>query len=510
PVTPPTTLAAVWRRLVREGLVRLREGAPAPAPAPDRPVANVTTDSRQVGEGTLFCAIVGTESDGHRYLAEAEARGAAGALVEVTDPALALPQVEVVAGRPAAAHAAAELYRDPWRELTLVGVTGTNGKTTSAAILRHLLGTRGPAASVGTLGAVGPDGRVVPGTEGLTTPGPAEAARWLRLFADAGVEGVAMETSSHALDQDRLAAVRFDAAVFTNLTRDHLDYHGTMEAYRAAKLRLLGLLKPGGAAVLNAGDPAWRGVGDFGGRVVRFGVGVPGAEVRAEEVALGPGGMEWTLVVPGGRARVRLPLFGAYNVENALGCAAALWSLGWSAAEVAAGVETLPQVPGRLERVAGPPDSATVVLDYAHTPDALERALLALRPLVRGRLVVVFGAGGDRDHGKRPLMGEVAARLADLAVVTSDNPRTEDPERILDDIERGMGSAPRLRLSDRREAIRRALLEAGEDDLVLLAGKGHETYQQVGREQRPFDERAVVREVLAGRETTAGHRGGAG
>ena len=499
------TLGAVEARLAREGL--LAEGARLSADDAARAVTGAGADSRKIRPGELFCAWVGTAGDAHGYLADVAAKGAAGATVERVDASIALPQVHVADGRRAAAYAAAEVYGDPWDRLTLVGITGTNGKTTSAAILRHLLGLRGPAASVGTLGAVGADGRVVPGTEGLTTPGPVEAAQWLRRFADAGVTAVAMEVSSHALDQARMAAARFDAALFTNLTRDHLDYHQTMEAYREAKLRLIGLLKSGGAAVLNADDPAWNGVGAPAGsssrRVVRFSAATP-ADVSAREVRLGPGGMEWTLAVPNGAASVQLPLFGGYNVSNALGAAAVLWSLGWPVDEIAHGLSTLPQVPGRLERVAGPPESATVLIDYAHTPDALERALQALRPLVRGRLIVVFGAGGDRDPGKRPEMGKIAADNADLAIVTSDNPRTEDPDAIIDDIERGMGSAPRRRVSDRREAIRHALLEAGPDDLVLLAGKGHEIYQVVGLEKRPFDEREVVREVLAERGATSG------
>lgn len=497
-------LARVVARLAREGLLR----DPAAAERlDDRPLRGVAADSRKVEEGFLFCAVVGTGGDGHRYLPEVAARGAAAATVERPDAAAPLPQVEVSDGRLAAAHAAAAFHGDPWEELTLVGVTGTNGKTTTAAILRHLLARRGPAASIGTLGAVGPDGGVLPGTEGLTTPGPVESAAWLRRLADEGVRGVAMEVSSHALHQHRVAAVRFDAALFTNLSRDHLDYHESMEEYRAAKLRLLDLLKPGGVAALNADDPAWAGVEAPGARTVRFGVETP-AEVRAEGVEAGPGGMEWTLRTPDGAARVRLPLFGAFNISNALGAAAVLWGLGWPLEEVAAGLESLPQVPGRLERVAVPGYPATVLIDYAHTPDALERALQAVRPLVPGRVVVVFGAGGDRDPGKRPEMGRVAAEGADLAVVTSDNPRTEDPAKIADDVERGMGDAPRVRLLDRREAIRHALGEAGEGDLVLLAGKGHERYQIWGTEVRPFDEREVVREILSGRAAFSGNGGG--
>ena len=488
------TLGQIEARLAKEGL--LAHGLQLGSERGGRPVSGASADSRKVGEGDLFCAIAGNEGDGHRYLADVAAKGAVGATVERRDETAAMPQIEVSSGRLAASYAAAELWGDPWNELTLVGVTGTNGKTTTAAILRDLLARRAPTAYIGTLGALDAGGKVVPGTEGLTTPGPIEAARWLRGFVDDGVKAVAMEVSSHALHQARMAAARFDAALFTNLTQDHLDYHGTMEEYRAAKLRLIELLKPGAAAIVNADDPAWDGVAAE--RLVRFGIERP-ADVRAEDVRVGPGGMEWTLVLPDARASVALPLFGTFNVSNALAAAATLWTLGWGAEEIAAGLATIPQVPGRLERISGPPQSATVLADYAHTPDALERALAAVRPLVMGRLLVVFGAGGDRDPGKRPEMGRVAAEGADLAIVTSDNPRTEDPEKILDDIERGMGSAPRVRISDRREAIRNALLEARDEDVILLAGKGHETYQIVGREKRSFDERVVVSEIIAER-----------
>jgi UDP-N-acetylmuramoyl-L-alanyl-D-glutamate--2,6-diaminopimelate ligase len=510
------TLADVAERLRREGLLAGDRGLADRAAA--RPVAEAWTDSRRVKSGHLFCAYAGTEVDSHRFLAEVSARGSAGATVEKRAHGISLPQIEVTDGRLAAAYAAAAVYGDPWNELTLVGITGTNGKTTSAAILRHLLGTRAPAASIGTLGAVDREGRVLPGTEGLTTPGPADVARVLRHLregetaakqegAPLKVEAVAMETSSHALHQDRLVAVRFDAALFTNLTRDHLDYHQTMEEYRAAKLRIVELLKPAGAVVLNADDPAWNGVGASRNcRVVRFSTSAP-ADVWARDIKAGEGGMEIVLEASGGSSPVHLPLFGDFNVSNAVGCAAVLWALGWPLEEIAAGLSTLPQVPGRLERVPTPPGTATVLVDYAHTPDALERALAALRPRVRGRLWVVFGAGGDRDPGKRPEMGRVAAEGADVAVVTSDNPRFEDPERILDDIESGMGSAPRRRVSDRREAIHYALRNASPDDLVLLAGKGHETYQIIGKEKRPFDERKVVREVFPDVDTEGGGGG---
>jgi UDP-N-acetylmuramoyl-L-alanyl-D-glutamate--2,6-diaminopimelate ligase len=489
-----TTLERIVQRLRREGLA---VGEAVPGEALDAVIRDVTTDSRYVSPGSLFCAIRGTAGDGHRFLPEARARGAAAALVEHRDASLPLAQVEVEDTRRAAAFAAAELYRDPWDRLRMVGVTGTNGKTTSVAILRHVLSSAGSAASVGTLGAVGPDGAVIPGSEALTTPGPSEVARWLAELADRGVQAVAIEVSSHALDQARVAAVRFDAAIFTNLSRDHLDYHAGLEEYRAAKLRLIDLLKPDGVLVLNADDPAWAAVRAPGVRTVRFGIDRP-ADVAAEGVAFTRGAMAWTLRTPDGSAPVLLPLVGAFNVANALGAAAALWGLGWETGRIAAALAELPQVPGRLERVPVAEGAPGVMIDYAHTPDALERALATLRPLVPGRLIVVFGAGGDRDLGKRPEMGRVAAELADLSVVTTDNPRFEDPERIADDIERGMGRAQRLRVLDRREAIRHALEAGGPDDLVLLAGKGHETYQIWGDERRPFDERVVVQEILSG------------
>jgi UDP-N-acetylmuramoyl-L-alanyl-D-glutamate--2,6-diaminopimelate ligase len=483
-------LRRILQRLESAGLV-----VDQPTLDADLDVREISADSRWIEAGTLFCAIRGTTLDGHAYLPQVAMAGAAAALVETYDAGVDLPQIRVSNGRRAAAIAAGEFFGEPWKRLVMIGVTGTNGKTTSVALLRHLLSLRAPAASMGTLGVVSADGRVVPGTEGLTTPGPVETARWLARLAADGVESVSMECSSHALAQERIAALGFDCAVFTNLSRDHLDYHGTLEQYRAAKLLLLELLKPGGTAVVNADDAAWDGV-DFAERaVVRFGM-APEADVRGDRVRMGREGMEFFLSTPHGDAGVTLPLFGTYNVSNALGAAAVLGTLGWGVEEIAAGLATLPQVPGRLERVKLPPGAPVVLIDYAHTPDALERALAAARPLARERLIVVFGAGGDRDEGKRSEMGRAAALGADFSVVTSDNPRTEDPERIIYQIESGMGSAARTRVVDRREAIGEALAMAGPDDVILLAGKGHETYQVRGTEKVAFDERAIVREIV--------------
>ncbi|MHB1862707.1 MAG: UDP-N-acetylmuramoyl-L-alanyl-D-glutamate--2,6-diaminopimelate ligase [Gemmatimonadaceae bacterium] len=456
-------------------------------------VTGMADDSRAVRAGGLFVAVRGSLRDGHDFLGAAAAAGAAAAIVE--DAArTALPAIVVREGRRATAVAAAAAYGWPARSLQVLGVTGTNGKTTTVNMLRHLLDEPAArSASIGTLGVlVGSEGATLPGGSGLTTPGPVELQRVFRALVDAGGRTVAMELSSHALDQRRAEGVAFAAAVFTNLTRDHLDYHQTMDAYFRAKARLLEQLAPGGTVAVNADDAAWLALPAVGRRV-RFGVASPEAEVRAEDVVLGPSGSAWTLVMGGERHPLLLPLIGDFNISNALGAAAAAWGMGLAPAAIAERLASLPQVPGRLERIA---DRPAVLRDYAHTPDALARALDALRPFTRGRLICVFGAGGDRDRGKRPLMGAVAADKADVVVITSDNPRTEDPEKIIDDVVAGIARTDYLRMADRRDAIARALELAAPDDLVLLAGKGHETYQVIGTTNVPFDEKQIVRDVL--------------
>jgi UDP-N-acetylmuramoyl-L-alanyl-D-glutamate--2,6-diaminopimelate ligase len=280
--------------------------------------------------------------------------------------------------------------------------------------------------------------------------------------------------------------------VFTNLTRDHLDYHRTFDEYFRAKARLADYLAPTGLEVVNADDPAWQKMRRAHRRIT-FGEG--GGEVSARRVTVDAGGSRFELVTPLGTAPVRLPLLGRFNVSNALGVAAAAWGMGLPVEVIAERLTQAPQVRGRMERIATHP--CTVLRDYAHTPDALERALEALRPITTRRLLVVFGAGGERDRGKRAPMGEIAARLADFAVVTSDNPRTEDPERILDEVEAGMRAKPHAREADRRRAIAQALSLAREGDTLLLAGKGHETYQVIGNVKQPFDERTIIKELGA-------------
>ena len=455
-------------------------------------VDGISDDSRRVTPGSLFLAIRGSDHDGHDYLDRARDLGATAVLVEdatLTD----LPAIVVTEGRKAAAIAAGEAYGNPSREIRMIGITGTNGKSTTVGILRHLLDQRSArCASIGTLGVLlGSEAEVVPGGTELTTPGPVELQRVLRDLVDRGARTVAMEVSSHSLDQRRIDGLTFDAAVFTNLTRDHLDYHHTMEAYLAAKSSLIGYLKPDGAAAINVDDRAWDTLADTR-RKIRFGV-APGADVRATDVVFSASGSEWIVHHDGESCRVRLPLIGDVNVHNALGAVAVGLTLGLKLEDLASCLGSLPQVPGRLEVISQNP---IVLRDYAHTPDAMHRVLSAMKPFTAGRLIVVFGCGGDRDRGKRPEMGRAAERGADIVIVTSDNPRTENPEQILDDIEAGMKAPPHFRIENRREAIGRALAEARPEDVILLAGKGHETYQIRGTVKAPFDEKQVVGELL--------------
>ncbi len=458
---------------------------------------SITDDSRSVRRGTLFVAVRGTARDGHEYLGAARQAGAVAAILEDAG-ATDLPAFVVHDARVAASLASAVANGQPAAALrATVAVTGTNGKSTTVGILRHLLDEpEARSASIGTIGVfIGSPGEPLPGGSGLTTPGPIELQRVLRALVDRGVTSLAMEVSSHSLDQRRIAGVWLDAAVFTNLTRDHLDYHRTMGAYFAAKATLLSYLRPTGTCVANADDSVWRQLPRTG-RTIWYSAADAAADVRASGIRFGPRGSEWDLEISGHPAlRVHLPLIGDFNVANALAAGAAAWALGVSPATVAERLSTVPQVPGRLEVLH---DAPTVLRDYAHTPDALERALQAVRPFAAGRLIVVFGAGGDRDRGKRPQMGAIVDRLADVAIVTSDNPRTEDPERILDDIEQGMTKAHE-RLEDRGRAVARAIEMAGPQDLIVLAGKGHETYQVRGTTPYPFDEREIVRAAYAGR-----------
>ncbi len=457
----------------------------------DVSVRGVSQDSRTTGPGDLFLAWKGTVHDSHDHVAQAAARGAVASVVE-RPVDVDVPQLVVTDGRRAAAVASAGVMGFPSKELVAVGVTGTNGKTTTALLIREILRRKMRTAVIGTLGLLDDDG-VRPGTESLTTPGPVQLATWLRTLVDEGFEAVVLEASSHALDQRRLDGTTFDVAVFTNLSQDHLDYHEDMADYRAAKVRLVQLVAPDGAVALNRDERAWDDVDVSGRSLVTFALD-GSADVSAEELELGPGGSSFRLRIGGGVVDARLPMPARYNVENALAAAAAAHALGCSSAEIVEGLAQAPQVPGRLEVVYS--GAFTVLIDFAHTPAALEGMLGAVGPLTEGRLIVVFGAGGDRDRAKRAPMAQAVARHADLVVLTSDNPRTEDPERILDDLEPGLAGAPHKRVVDRREAIAVALRAARPGDMVVLAGKGHETYQVVGTEKHPLDERVVVADAL--------------
>ena len=476
-------------------IIRSLESAGLLAAEPDdaASITGVADDSRCVAAGTLFCAIEGTAQDGHAYLADAVARGASAALVTRRQP-LAIPQVVVRNSRAAAAVAARQWYGRPADSMTLVGVTGTNGKSTTVALIRHLLNTDGTVGSIGTLGAVDGRGDRLPGHGSLTTPGAIEFQSLLAEFRVRGMTTVIIEASSHGLDQGRLETATFGAAVYTNLTHEHLDYHADLASYAAAKMKLSQHLGRDSIEVVNGDDPTWAELPNREGvRRICYGRN-PDADVSAVHERLGPHGSDNVFRFDTAERRVRLPLLGDYNVSNALAAAATAWGLGRDADGIAARLADAPQVPGRMEQIVS--GRFTVLRDYAHTPDGFERAIGSIRRITSGRLLVLFGAGGDRDREKRPVMGRIAARQADLVFISSDNPRTEDAERILDDIEQGMGEAVRERVTDREEAIRQAVSQLEPGDCLLLLGKGHETYQLVGTEKLPFDERAIVEDAV--------------
>jgi UDP-N-acetylmuramoyl-L-alanyl-D-glutamate--2,6-diaminopimelate ligase len=438
-------------------------------------IADLAYDSRAVPPGALFFCVPGERSDGHDFADRAVKEGASALVVQRPVPAR-VPQIVVTDVREAMARAAAEFFGRPTAQLDVAAVTGTNGKTTTSFLLHSILEAAG--RKPGLLGTV--ESRV--GSERRpairTTPEAIDLQRTFREMLDAGNLSVALEATSHGSEQKRLLDVRFAVLVFTNLSQDHLDFHGTMEAYFEAKRRLfLDGLPP---AAVNVGDPYGKQLADelrgLGGELVTFGF--------ADEADLGPGDVEVNT------SRLR----GRFNVENILGAAAAGRLLGIESSAIAAGIENLDGVPGRFESVdEGQP--FTVLVDYAHTPEALENVLRAARELDAGRVLCVFGCGGDRDRGKRPIMGRIAGRLADIAIVTSDNPRSEEPRAIIDEIVAGAEGALEIE-PDRREAIVRAVEEARPGDVVLIAGKGHEQGQQFRDRTVPFDDREVAREAL--------------
>ncbi len=477
-------------------------------------VTEVTWDSRQARLGSLFVALRGARADGGKFAAAAVARGAVAVVSDGPRPAgFETPWIAVADGRLALAALAAAIEGRPSEALTLVGITGTNGKTTTAYLLASIFEANGIRC-----GRIGTVGHRVGGREietARTTPEAPELQRLLREMVTEGCGACVMEVSSHALALRRADHLHFAAAIFTNLTRDHLDFHGDMEQYFAAKRRLFELLPDGGTGITNLDD---RRGADFAAatrRPVTYAIDAA-ADVRPGPLTFSLDGLSFEARTPRGTLHLRSPLVGRPNAYNILAAVAAAVSLDVPFGAIEAGIAQLSNVPGRFQVVSEPADDVRVVVDYAHTDDALKNLLETARPLAAGRIITLFGCGGDRDKTKRPLMGAVAARLSDLVIVTSDNPRSEDPEQIIEDIKRGIvmpadrlppkgQAAPKstacLAIVDRQAAIDRAVRDARPGDLILIAGKGHEKYQVVGDEVLPFDDVEVARATLVRRRS---------
>ncbi len=490
---------------LRDLLAGIAEPPPSLATLTPR---NLHLDSRAVDAGDVFVALSGQTRHGLAFAGQAFALGASCMLYETpvpnefADDIIAMRAIGIDALRAQLGVIADRAYGAPSRQLTTIGVTGTNGKTSTVHLLAQALAGDGvDVATIGTLGS-GRPGALVEGER--TTPDVLAVHALLRTFVDAGISHVAMEVSSHALDQGRVDAVSFAIAIFTNLSRDHLDYHGDMAAYGAAKEMLFRW--PGlGTAVINTDDAFGRDLVTrvpAGVRIIRCGLAsLPdgGPEFQATGIGTDVDGLRFTMATPAGVVEIRTRLLGRFNVSNLLGVAACLHALGWPLPRIADSIGRLDSVPGRMNRYGGG-DAPLVVVDYAHTPDALEQALVSLRDHVDGRLHCVFGCGGERDVGKRPQMASVAQTHADRVVVTDDNPRSEDGDAIVADILAGFARPDEVHVDrDRARAIHDAVAAAGAGDIVLIAGKGHEPYQEIAGRRLPFDDAAHVRDALRSR-----------
>lgn len=462
----------------------------------------VQEDSRHIEPGDLFVARAGTQAHGATYIEDAVRRGASALLAATVPPKVAA--AAILSCDDPARHGAIIAERaagTPSSRLAVVGVTGTNGKTTVAHLIQQLLNNSGRRC--GLIGTVKIDDGVNVRSAELTTPAACDLSRYLAQTVEHGCSACVMETSSHALDQQRTAGLQFAGGVFTNLSGDHLDYHGTMEAYLAAKARLFESLEAGAWAVINGDDPwAEHIIARTEARVIRTSLDHSESEAKAVIHECTLACTRATLRGPWGAIERSLPLPGRHNVMNLLQALCAAHELGLSGDELSSRIEQLSAPPGRLEPVHRPGDGFAILVDYAHTDDALRNALSAVRPLVDdgGHLRVVFGCGGDRDRSKRPRMAAAACELADDVIVTSDNPRTEEPDRIIDDIMRGVPGRVRRavqRLTDRGEAIHQAVARCEPGDILVIAGKGHEDYQIIGTRKRHFDDREVARAALA-------------
>jgi UDP-N-acetylmuramoyl-L-alanyl-D-glutamate--2,6-diaminopimelate ligase len=476
-------------------------------------VSAIVYDSRRAIAGSLFVALRGLKADGAEFVSQAMDRGAAGVVAEGARPkGFRGPWLVVSDARLALALLADRFYGHPSRQLAIVGVTGTNGKTTTAYLLASMLDAAGTKA--GLLGTV----TYRLGTEereaSRTTPEAPDVQQLLHEMIRQGCKAAVMEVSSHALALKRVDGMHFAAGIFTNLTRDHLDFHEDMETYFVAKRRLFELLPPEAPGIINIDDPRGASLIDVCRKPVTFAISKP-ADVVPGPLEITLDGLAFEVRSPRGTVKVSSTLVGKPNVYNILAASATAISLGLPLEAIAEGVRALPGVPGRFEVVSARDDDVTVVVDYAHTDDALRNLLETARPLAPKRLVTVFGCGGDRDRTKRPLMGMVAERLSDVVVITSDNPRSEDPQRIIDEIKRGVpaasqstGRTPDIRtVVDRREAIEQAVELSEPGDVVLIAGKGHEKYQHIGDRVLPFDDGEVARDALARRRKRSSRAG---
>jgi UDP-N-acetylmuramoyl-L-alanyl-D-glutamate--2,6-diaminopimelate ligase len=469
------------------------------------PIGAIAYDSRRVTPGAVFVALKGLRADGGAFVDQAIARGAV-AIVSESTPAdhAPVPWLTVADARLALALLADRFFDHPSRRMPVVGVTGTNGKTTTSYLLVSILDAAGlRAGMLGTVAyRVGGEDREA----SRTTPEAPDVQQLLNEMLEQGGKSAVMEVSSHALSLKRVDGMRFAAAIFTNLTRDHLDFHADMEAYFAAKRRLFEMLPDGAAGVINLDDPRGPSLVAICRRPITYAINAP-ADVTPSNVEMTLNGLRVDIHTPKGTVRIASKLVGRPNLYNILAATATAVALDLPIDAVERGVSGLAGVPGRFEVVSDPSDDVTVVVDYAHTDDALRNLLETARPLSAKRVITVFGCGGDRDRTKRPLMGMVAARLSDVVVITSDNPRSEDPARIIEEIERGIpaGSQTPARLPlvtsviDRAAAIDRAVAIAAPGDLILIAGKGHEKYQQIGDRVLPFDDGEVARAALARR-----------
>jgi UDP-N-acetylmuramoyl-L-alanyl-D-glutamate--2,6-diaminopimelate ligase len=479
-----------------------------------RVVASVTSDSRDVVPGSLFVALKGLKADGTAFARDAISRGAIAVVSEAATPAdVAVPWIRVDDARLALAALAATFFGNASDRLVLIGITGTNGKTTTSYLLESIFEAAGiKCGRIGTVGYRAAGGEL-PATR--TTPEAPELQRMLRDMVAAGFGACVMEASSHALALRRVDCLHFNAAIFTNLTRDHLDFHRDMEDYFVVKRRLFDLLPPGAIGVSNMDDRRGAEFAAAVARPVTYAIDNP-ADVRPGPLTLSLEGLAFEVRTPRGTLALRSPLVGRPNAYNILAAAAAAMALDLPFNAIEKGIANLSLVPGRFELVSAAEDDVRVIVDYAHTDDALKNVLETARPLASGRVITVFGCGGDRDRTKRPLMGAVAARLSDLVVITSDNPRSEAAEQIIDEIKRGIvvpadrvppkgqpgpKSTPYLAIADRKAAIERAIQDARAGDLVLIAGKGHEKYQEIGNRVLPFDDVDVAKGALARRRS---------